>query len=74
MFAKKLSDESSRRAKGAVNFRLSSAEDKWEAYKQRMAVRHGMENVGEANLRGQPLLPSVDGVVWPDEGDRTGKH
>ena len=30
------------------------AEDKWEAYKQRMAVRHGMENAEEAHLKANP--------------------
>ena len=54
LFAGKFSDESSRRAGGAANFRPSSAEDEWEAYKQRVAVRHGMENEGEANIEATP--------------------
>ena len=41
-------------AGGAANFRSSSAEDKWEAYKQRMVVCHGIENDGEANLEANP--------------------
>ena len=41
-------------AGGAANFRSSSAEDEWEAYKQRMAVRHGMGNAGEAHLKANP--------------------
>ena len=51
LFAKKMSGEASRRAKGAANPQSSSAEDKWEAYKQKMAVRHGMENAGEVHLK-----------------------
>ena len=54
LFAKNMSEGSSRRAGGAANFRSSSAEDEWEAYKQKMAVLHGMENVGEANLEANP--------------------
>ena len=54
LFAKNLSDKSSRRARGTANFRSSLAEDEWEAYKQRMVVRHGMENAGEANLEANP--------------------
>ena len=41
-------------AGGAANFRSSSAEDEWEAYKQRMVVCHGIENDGEANLEANP--------------------
>jgi len=33
---------------------LSSTKDEWEAYKQRMAVRHCMENAGEAHLKANP--------------------
>ena len=65
LFAKKMSDKSSRRARGTANFRSSLVEDEWEAHKQRMAMRHGIENAREANLEANPSSQVLTALFGP---------
>jgi len=74
LFAKKLSGEASRRAESTANFRSSSVEDEWEAYMQRMAVCHGMENAGEAHLKANPSSQVSTALFGPTKAIANPPH